>query len=121
MLNFGAATCRELDDVTHFHVDLYGIYVPGVCSGLSIDIEDLGAPLDPGKYPYITALAEIGIGALYEVAIRRGFVPRDGYAAKCDLCYEIRRWFVHELGVESSGLQPAELYEQMSGSGARRG
>ena len=26
--------CRELMDVSHFHFDLYGNYIPGLCSGL---------------------------------------------------------------------------------------
>lgn len=34
--------CAELDNTTHFHMDLFGKFVPGLCSGLAIDIEDLG-------------------------------------------------------------------------------
>jgi len=38
--------CSELLDVSHFHIDLFGNYIPGLCSGLAIRYED---PL-PGRY-----------------------------------------------------------------------
>jgi hypothetical protein len=106
--------CRELYDTSHFHVDLYGNFIPGVCSGLSIAIDDLDGDIDPQKYPFITRLMAAGIRSLLDTAVRtHGFVPRDSYGGKCDLCYHIRRFLVIEQNILSADLQPAELYSHM--------
>ena len=104
--------CRELARADHFHLDLYGNYVPGLCAGLSVRREDLGSPLDPQRYPVITALYAGGVGALVDWAARRfGYRPaRDAYPWKCALCYEVRRFLVVERGVSSPELQPAGHY-----------
>ncbi|KAH3759310.1 radical SAM protein [Pelomyxa schiedti] len=56
---------RNLSNVTHFHVDLYGKYIPGLCSGFGIDVEDMGKPLSPLKYPVINALYTGGVRSLF--------------------------------------------------------
>ncbi|MBW2707116.1 MAG: hypothetical protein JRD84_12515, partial [Deltaproteobacteria bacterium] len=33
------------------HIDLFGNYIPGLCSGLAIAIGDLGRPLSNETYP----------------------------------------------------------------------
>lgn len=110
-----AGACAELTDVSHFHVDLYGNYVPGICSGLSIDIEDLGAPLSRDDYPFLTVLSEEGVSGLYRIASEEfGFLPRESYSGKCDLCYDLRRFLALECDVESRDLEPSTLYAQMS-------
>jgi hypothetical protein len=48
--------CREITDVNHFHIDLFGNYIPGLCSGLAVRIDDLGSPLFPEKYPILSTL-----------------------------------------------------------------
>ena len=85
-----------LKDTSHFHIDLYGNYVPGLCAGLAIAMEDLGRPLPAGKYPLIDVLASDGIGGLYAMARDRyGYAPRRvAYLSPCDLCTEIRRFLV---------------------------
>lgn len=104
--------CGELADVNHFHIDLYGNYVPGLCSGLSVKREDLGTPLDKHEYPIISRLYSQGIGGLVSHAEKNyGFrTSRETYASKCALCYEIRRFLVIDKGVTSKELQPGGHY-----------
>ncbi len=104
--------CAELAEVSHFHLDLYGHYIPGLCAGLSISREDLGAPLDPEEYPILSRLSTGGIGAFWQYAAEQyGFQPsRPGYSSKCELCYDIRRFLVQEKGIHSKELQPQEHY-----------
>ncbi len=103
--------CAELGRTDHFHIDLDGNYVPGLCAGLAIAMDDLGAPLDPGRYPLITALHGDGVRGLYTLAERdHGFVARRrGYLSRCDLCDHIRS----HLARASAGfaeLAPAGFY-----------
>jgi uncharacterized Fe-S cluster-containing radical SAM superfamily protein len=105
--------CSELTEVSHFHIDLYENYVPGLCAGLSIRQEDLGTRLSPDRYPILSRLYSQGIGALLTYAAQEyGFVPNDesGYALKCDLCYDIRRFLVVERELDSPELQPRGHY-----------
>jgi len=104
--------CRELAGTFHFHIDLYGNYVPGLCAGFAIECGDLGAPLAPEKYPLLTRLYAGGIGAALEYAAKEfGFRPaRETYAAKCELCFELRRFIVVECGAELSELRPVGHY-----------
>lgn len=104
--------CMELVDVNHFHIDLYGNYVPGLCSGLSVKREDLGTLLDQHEYPIISRLYSRGIGGLVSHAEKKyGFrALRTTYSSKCALCYEIRRFLVIDKGITSKELQPVGHY-----------
>jgi hypothetical protein len=104
--------CSELGATDHFHIDLHGRYVPGLCSGLAIRQDDLGAPLDAERYPLITLLHQQGVrGLLERVTAEHGFVPRGaGYLHKCDLCDHLRRFLVQERGVRSDELRPLGFY-----------
>lgn len=104
--------CRELQDVSHFHLDLHGTYIPGLCTGLGIRREDLGRPLDPGRYPILTTLHATGIQGLLELAAGRfGYRPEGRYLSKCDLCFDIRRHLI-AVGFSDAGeLQPRWIYE----------
>jgi len=103
---------RELLSTGHFHIDLYGSYIPGLCSGLAIDMRDLGHPLPQGKYPLLTALFQNGVAGLMELAERDwGYRPRKtAYLNACDLCTEIRAFLVHTGFADSEELRPAEFY-----------
>jgi len=105
---------RELTDTSHFHLDLFGSYIPGLCSGLAIARADLGRALAEAKYPLLTRLGSKGIRGVYEMAIAEyGFVPsREGYIDKCDLCTEIRFFLVQEGYDQSEELSPGEFYSQ---------
>ena len=102
----------ELTDTSHFHMDLAGDYVPGLCSGLALRVDDLGAPLDPERYPILTTLAESGINGFYEYAAAlEEYLPRpDGYINKCELCQDIRRHLSERGWFESTELSPPEFY-----------
>jgi hypothetical protein len=102
----------ELSNTTHFHIDLFGNYVPGLCSGLGIDFEDLGGPLDRESYPLLYTLFTRGIHAVFEIARERyGFKPtREGYLNKCDLCSEIRGHLVRKTGNKFKELKPLDFY-----------
>lgn len=102
----------ELADTGHFHMDLYGDYVPGLCTGLAFRVSDLGAPLDPERYPILTTLAEGGIRSLYEYAAGlEGYGTRpEGYVNKCELCQDIRRHLSERGWFESTELSPPEFY-----------
>lgn len=101
--------CRELADTSHFHFDLYGNYVPGLCSGLAIAASDVGSALDAEQYPLITRLFSRGIGALLQLAeTEHGFVPQPAYPSKCHLCDDIRRHLASRQVWRE--LQPAEFY-----------
>jgi hypothetical protein len=113
--------CNELFDTSHFHIDVYGNYIPGLCTGLSLDHEDLGKPVDPERYPFLYALMTGGIGALLAIAEEQyGFrhendsstasEVNDSYVSKCGLCYRIRRFLVVDRNVESPDLQPKQYY-----------
>ncbi len=84
--------CRELTRTNHFHLDLYGNYVPPGCVGLALEYRLLGREL-PEEYQLLRLLGERGIGGLYEYARNQhGFTPHaEGYVSKCDLCYSIRK------------------------------
>jgi hypothetical protein len=103
--------CRELADTGHFHMDLFSNYVPGLCAGLSIQVEDLGKQLDPQKYNFLTALFAEGIGKLFNIAQDEyGFTPRPEYTSKCDLCTDIRSFLVTQKSIDTPDLQPLEHY-----------
>ncbi len=111
-ISSSSLTCPELLDVSHFHFDLYGNYIPGLCSGLSIRRDDLGKPLAPEEYPILTTLLRSGIHGLFKTASEEhGFKPSDRYLSKCHLCNDIRRHLVREVKMESKELQPVGYYE----------
>jgi len=103
---------RALTDTSHFHLDLFGSYIPGLCSGLAIARDDLGNALSPDKYPLLNILGVQGIRGLLDFAVREyGFRPQQaGYINKCDLCTEIRFSLVKEGYDRSKELEPTEFY-----------
>lgn len=103
---------RELSDTSHFHLDLFGNYIPGLCSGLAIAAKDLDKPISKKQYPLITMLAHSGIRGMYQLACQElGFSPgRSGYINKCDLCTEIRYFLVRNTSEDLPELQPKEFY-----------
>jgi hypothetical protein len=102
----------ELLSTGHFHLDLFGNYIPGLCSGLSIARDDLSKPLPTEKYPVLTSLFHEGIGGIFKLAQDKfNYAPaRELYINKCDLCTEIRMVFVQNDFGGSAELNPKEFY-----------
>jgi hypothetical protein len=104
----------ELSDTSHFHMDPFGNYIPGLCSGLAISSTDLGFRLSPDKYPILVTLYSKGIRGLVSMAAEKfDFSPQgNNYINRCDLCTEIRTHMVNSDYNESSELNPAGFYTQ---------
>lgn len=107
-----AGCAAELTDTSHFHIDLFGNYIPGLCSGLAIFRDDLGSPLSTEKYPILMGLFHNGIQGLFEFAKENFtfFPQRINYINKCDLCTEIRTHLVINGYNKSNELKPKEFY-----------
>lgn len=114
ILERNGSGCSELRDTSHFHIDLYGNYVPGLCAGFAIRQNDLGKPLAEDKYPLLTLLFNEGISGLLNMAVRDfQFDPAGGrFANKCDLCYHIRKHMIVIRGYTSIELQPEFHYRE---------
>ncbi len=107
--------CRaELKDTSHFHMDLFGNYIPGLCSGLAISSTDLGSRLSTEKYPILVTLYSEGIRGLVSMAAEKfDFTPQgNNYINKCDLCTEIRTFWTKMDYGESAELAPEEFYNR---------
>jgi organic radical activating enzyme len=106
--------CRELEDAGHFHVDLFGNYIPGLCSGISIPIDDLGRPISEKTYPFLAVLYESGISGFRDLASEKyGFKGMESYISKCHLCMDIRRYLVIEKNIKAREFQPRDFYEKV--------
>ena len=113
VLDEASPSCRgELTNTSHFHMDLFGNYIPGLCSGLAIAVEDLGQPLSEESYPILTALGRDGIRGMVKMAEDTvGYVPvTNRYINKCDLCTEVRRFLVQHDYSGSRELKPEQFY-----------
>ena len=109
------SSCRSrLSDTGHFHVDLDGLYVPGLCAGIALPLAQVPGVVDLARYPALAALISGGPALLAEVAAREGFEPLATYSDACDLCTHVRG-FLHRKGW--SGLGPAPYYEPRSVDG----
>lgn len=104
--------CRLLSGIYHFHVDLYGNFIPQSCPGFSIPLKELAKGADPGKYRIFNSLEYNGIRGLVELAEKEyGYTPKSEYAGKCDICYDIRNYLVLELGLDLPDLKPEGHYK----------
>ena len=115
ILDSAGSTCAaELSDTSHFHLDLYGNYIPGLCSGLAIARGDLGENLSANKYPLLSCLYRKGIRGLYELAWGQyDFrASRENYINKCEVCTEIRSHLIKFSDKDLAELQPSEFYLQ---------
>jgi len=108
-----SAPCKELDETWHFHVDPHSSYIPGLCTGIAIDVNDLGKKLPESDYPFLCALHEKGIAALLESAGVYGFKPtKESYVSKCELCIEARAFLVNRAALKTKDLNPKQFYDE---------
>ena len=102
----------------HVHVDPSGCVMPGTCAGLvvgRVGPESIAAiwqrlNADNADRPVLGTLAKSGPVALAAMARAAGFTPQDGYAGKCHLCWDARRWLAGK-GLYADELGPPELYQ----------
>ena len=85
-------TCRDLLSTDHFHVDLYGRFIPPGCTGIALPLDEAVNGVPSGKYPAFEALMSGGVKSLLQFAKEKGFVPKNEYSSKCALCFYIRYW-----------------------------
>lgn len=102
-------SCAELIDRTHFHVDLYGRYIPPGCVGLSLPVEALGEELDAERFP-LTAMLQQGPRVLLDHCRKLGFQPAQNYNNRCHLCFEMRYFLWKNFPGEYEELTPDEFY-----------
>ncbi|WP_461832741.1 radical SAM protein [Desulfothermus sp.] len=103
---------QQLLNTSHFHVDLYGNYIPGLCSGICIKIEDITDKISDTKYPLLNLLYHKGVKGLFEFAKKEyGFIETsDYYINKCHLCLEIRDFLIKNKKVTFYELGPIDFY-----------
>lgn len=106
-----STSCNLLSGIYHFHIDLYGNFIPQSCPGLSIKLDELVRGADSSKYPVFHRLESAGIGGLVELAIEEyDYKPKGKYAGKCDLCYDVRSYLVLKQEIDLPDLQPRDHY-----------
>ncbi|HJN17932.1 MAG TPA: radical SAM protein, partial [Armatimonadota bacterium] len=109
------ASCRkEFDghDMWEIHIDPYGNYQ--TCCGIifgNTKNESLAEVLERGVHtanPLTAAVHAKGPMGLLEIAVEKGYQPREGYQQKCGMCWEIRK-FLRPFYPDILG--PAEIYQ----------
>ncbi len=110
--NSPLSCARALGDTTHFHIDLEGRYIPGLCAGLALAMEDLDGSLPAAKYPLLERLMSTGIRGFFELAGQDfGYRPqRESYLNHCDLCTDIRQHLIRLDDAVFPELAPAGFY-----------
>jgi hypothetical protein len=131
---FADEGCGEwLGRCRHVHADGEGVLCPGTCAGiilgratgadsvgriwrevdaaLSRGVGEAPAGGEPGgSGDVLTVLAAGGPAGLMRRAAALGYAPRpQGYAAKCHLCWHVRRW-LFDSGRHLDRLGPAQVY-----------
>jgi len=84
--------CTNLFSTDHFHVDMYGKFIPPGCTGIAIPLDEAIEGIPSGKYPAFEALFTSGVKGLLAFAQGKGFEPETEYTSSCALCFYIRKW-----------------------------
>ena len=85
--------CTGLLSGGHFHVDMYGNFIPPGCTGIVIPLKEAVSGISAGKYPVFERLLSGGVSELLVYAENKGFIPdAAGYPSGCALCFRIRHW-----------------------------
>lgn len=111
ILRAGSDFGRLLTATGHFHVDLYGFYLPPGLPGIAIQVADLGAPLPADRYPFVTRLCDGGLPAVLEMARDHyGFAPAPSCRHPRELLHNIAAHLVRHAPADFPDLQPREYY-----------
>lgn len=105
-------SCAELGGRSHYHIDLYGNYIPPGCPGLALPLDALGTELSPEAYPIYTRLAQ-DPKTLLEYCKAQGFVPKGSYYNRCHLCQDMRLFLYRKHPEKFRELAPRSFYEAM--------
>lgn len=104
--------CNErLISTSHFHIDLYGDLFTGSCAGLSAgNVDNLHPQITSESFPVLHTLMKSGPCTLMKMAqSEHNYEEREeGYAGKCDLCYDVRKHLAKNGAFPS--LKPADYY-----------
>jgi len=108
--------CRNLLSTNHFHVDMYGRFIPPGCTGIILPLEEaLKGTLHKQAtayhsdwreniavtYPAFIALYNGGAAALYALARKHGFqADENGYPSVCNLCFHMRKFLSEHPGFD---------------------
>jgi len=65
--------CSSLLSGGHYHVDMYGRYIPPGCTGIVIPLEEAAGGIPEGKYPVYEVLLSGGVKGLLSSAESKGF------------------------------------------------
>jgi hypothetical protein len=101
----------DAERMWEIHIDPYGNVQ--TCCGIVIGTlrnMSLGEMVARGFHevnPLVREVYERGPYGLLELAVARGYQPQDGYAQKCHLCWDVRK-FLRPYHPETFG--PAEVY-----------
>jgi hypothetical protein len=90
--------CRNLLSAGHFHVDLWGFFIPPGCTGLRLPLAEALRGIPADKYPVFQALYSGGLAALYALAKERGFSIQGRYPSRCGFCFYLRRFLSQQDG-----------------------
>ena len=98
--DFIGRTCAEAFlGAKGVHIDPYGNVFCGQCSGITlgklegISLDKLWREFDPERMAFIDQLFKGGPCGLLDHAGRHGHHPKPGFAAKCHICMELRRFY----------------------------
>ena len=109
---------KALLGARHVHIDGSGNIFCGTCIGIvagridlkkRVSLTEIWRGFDYRENPIFSVLAEQGPVGLLEQAVKLGYQVRAGYADKCHLCYDIRR-FLFTKGVHREILTPGVCY-----------
>ena len=109
---------RSLLGARHVHVDGAANVFSGTCLGIILakangrmGLDAIWLGFDYRQHPIMSVLVDQGPWGLAELARHQGYLPRVGYAGKCHLCFDVRR-FLYAEGRYHGWLGPGLCYGQ---------
>jgi hypothetical protein len=116
---------RAIFGARHVHIDGEANIFPGTCVGIKLGnlragggrgLDEVWRMWDYHEHPILAPLVEHGPVGLVDVARSMGYRPMAGYASKCHLCYDVRK-FLHYSGQYTQWLGPETCYDVDDGDG----